>query len=255
MTDTLFAIRVRQLSKGFGRRRVLGQLDLEVAAGESVVFRGANGAGKTTLLRCLAGLLRPDHGDVQWFGNPAGNPEARRLLGMLAHESRLYPHLSLRENLVFAARMCDVAEPGQRADQWLEAVGLHRHADHTPPALSQGMRQRLAVARALVHDPQILLLDEPFSGLDTEATAWLFRLLEELRSRGRTLLFVLHDEEKTRRLADRVLHLREGRLWQLAAAEDAAADQTGLGKGDSPIFVATTLRAVPESGQFPARAA
>ena len=137
---------------------------------------------------------------------------------MVAHESRLYPHLTLRENLLFAARMCDVSRPGQRADQLLEEAGMRRYAEHTPPLVSQGMRQRLAVARALVHDPPLLLLDEPFAGLDAEGTAWLFRLFLDLRGHGRTLAFVLHDEEKAFRLADRVLELRQGRLHPRAAA-------------------------------------
>ncbi len=223
MADPTSAIQARQLSHVFGRRIVLDKVDLEVAAGETVVLRGANGAGKTTLLRCLATIIRPTSGEVRWFGQPAlGNPRARRLLGMVAHESRLYPHLTLRENLLFAARMCDVSAPRQRAEQLLEEAGLRRYAEHTPPLLSQGMRQRLAVARALVHDPPILLLDEPFAGLDAEGTAWLFRLFVDLRARGRTLAFVLHDEEKAFRLADRVLELRQGRLHPAAAAEAAA---------------------------------
>ena len=222
MTDPRIAIEVRRVTKRFGRRLVLDEIDLEVAAGESIVLTGSNGAGKTTLLRAMAALIRPSSGEVLWFGEKTGGQHAnRRLIGMVAHENRLYPHLTLRENLVFAARMCDVARPQNRAESLLETVGLLAHGDRTPPVLSKGMRQRLSLARALIHDPPILLLDEPFEGLDADAERWLTGLLQELRQQGRTLCFVLHDEAKTRQLADRVLHLHQGRLLQVAAGQEA----------------------------------
>ena len=207
------AIEVRQLSKSFGHRFVLNEVTLDVAEGESVGLEGANGAGKTTLLRCLASVIRPTAGSVRWFGRPSvGNPAARRLIGMVAHESRLYPHLTLRENLVFAARMYDVPNPMQRADEMLTDIGLRPHAERMPTELSRGMRQRLVVARAVIHDPPVLLLDEPFTGLDAEGTDWLMRLLVDYRARRKTLCFALHDEEKMQALADRILALRLGRV-------------------------------------------
>ena len=106
------------------------------------------------------------------------------MIGMVAHENRLYPQLTLRENLVFAARMCGVQQPVQRADQLLHRVGLTAFCDHRPTQISKGMRQRVAVARALVHDPQILLFDEPFSGLDEAGSRWLMELLMTLRRGG-----------------------------------------------------------------------
>jgi len=225
MSDTRIAIEVRSMTKRFGRRLVLDNIDLQVAAGESIVLTGANGAGKTTLLRAMAALVRPSSGEVLWFGEKtSGQHERRRLVGMVAHENRLYPQLTLRENLVFAARMCDVAHPRDRAESLLETVGLLPHGDRMPPLLSKGMRQRLSLARALVHNPPILLLDEPFEGLDADADYRLNGLLQELRQQHRTLCFVLHDEAKTRRLADRVLHLCQGRLRQVAAGRPAVAD-------------------------------
>jgi heme ABC exporter ATP-binding subunit CcmA len=223
MTDPRIAIEIRRLKKRFARRLVLDEIDLRIAAGESVVLTGSNGAGKTTLLRTMAALLRPNSGEVLWFGeNVAKRYKDRRLIGMVAHENRLYPHLTLRENLVFAARMYDVPRPQQRADELLEAVSLAAHAERLPPVLSKGMRQRLSLARALVHDPPILLLDEPFEGLDAAADDWLLGLLQGLRRQKRTLCFVLHDEIKTHLLADRVLRLELGKIMNVAAIAKAA---------------------------------
>ena len=219
MTDSRVAIEVRRATKRFGRRLVLDAIDLQIAAGDSIAITGSNGAGKTTLLRTMAGLIRPNSGEVLWFGEKvAGRHEARRQVGMVAHEHRLYPHLTLRENMVFAARMCDVLRPVARADELLETASLSPHAARTPPALSKGMRQRLSIARALVHDPAVLLMDEPFEGLDADAERWLLGLLHGLRRQGRTLCFVLHDEAKTRILADRVVRIEQGRLYEPAAA-------------------------------------
>jgi ABC-type multidrug transport system ATPase subunit len=216
MTGRSSAIQAKGLSKTFGHRVVLRPLDLEVAEGESVALAGANGAGKTTLLRCLSAVMRPSTGEVRWFGCPAaGNIQARRLLGMVAHECFLYGHLTVRENLVFAARMHDVPQPAQRADDLIGSIGLGRHAQRLSARLSPGMRQRVAVARALVHDPRILVLDEPFAGLDAEGTDWLVGLLQELRGRGLALCFATHDEEKMHCLADRILRLRDGRLQEV----------------------------------------
>jgi heme ABC exporter ATP-binding subunit CcmA len=218
VTTNTIAIEANGLCRVFGSRVVLSQVDLRVAAGECVALTGANGAGKTTLLRCLAGALRPSAGEVRWFGRLAGADAAtRRLLGMVAHESFLYPHLTVRENLVFAARMCGLPDPLGQADRWLDSVGLRPHAHRPSAQLSKGMRQRLAVVRALVHDPPILLLDEPFSALDAAGSQWLLGLLLELRGRGRTVCFTTHDPQKARLLSDRVFCLQSGGLLELAA--------------------------------------
>ena len=218
MIEPRAAIRAGQLSKSFGGRIVLDAVDLEIARGQSVAVTGANGAGKTTLLGCLASVLRPDGGEVRWFGQLAGRDLAmHRWIGLLAHESGLYPHLTLRENLAFAARMSRAGHPRRRADRWLEATGLAPHADVLPARLSRGMRQRLDIARSLVHDPPLLLLDEPFTHLDAAGTEWLVGLLVELRTRGHTLCFVTHEREKLRLLATRVLELRGGKVFDVPA--------------------------------------
>ena len=187
------------MSKAFDGRTVLDAVDLEIAAGESVALIGANGAGKTTLLGCLASVLRPDGGEVRWFGHLVGRDVAlRRRIGMVAHESGLYSHLTLRENLMFAARMGGIDDARRLADQWLDMAGLAPHANVLPTRLSRGMRQRLAVARALIHNPPLLLLDEPFTALDAAGAEWLLTLLADLHDRGHTICFVTHEQQKIR---------------------------------------------------------
>lgn len=218
------AIRARSLSKRLGGRLVLSGIDLDVVEGECVAITGANGAGKTTLLGCLSSMLRPSAGAIHWFGRPANaDPTARRLIGVVAHESLLYPHLTLRENLVFAARMYGVRRPARRADELLESSGLCLHANRSPTRVSQGIRKRVAVARAIVHGPRILLLDEPLAGLDTEGTEWVLNLLIEFRRQGGTLCLAVHNREQVRRLVPRVLRLRSGRLERAQPDERFAA--------------------------------
>jgi heme exporter protein A len=216
------AIHAERLTKTLGTRTVLRELSVDVAEGELVLLTGDNGAGKTTLLRCLAGLARPDRGLVRWFGCSPAEPAARRLIGMVAHESHLYPHLTIRENVLIAGRLHGVSEPARRASRWLAAVGLERAADRLPRDASQGMRRRASLARALVHDPPILLLDEPFSGLDQAARDWLDDLLRTRRAQGLTTCLVTHDARSARRLADRALELRLSRLQCLDHGEVAA---------------------------------
>jgi heme ABC exporter ATP-binding subunit CcmA len=219
MTHSSPPLQATELTKHYGSRTILRRIGLEIAAGEAVALRGGNGAGKTTLLRCLASITRPTRGEVCWFGRSAyGNPALRRWVGMVAHESHLYPHLTLRENLVFAGRMYGIDRAAERADQLLVEVGLAEHAQRLPMQVSRGMGQRVAVARALVHQPPILLLDEPFSGLDAEGRAWLTHALVTLRETGCAICFSTHDEALAEQLADRVWELRCGRLYELSTA-------------------------------------
>ncbi len=214
MNDTPAAIQATRLSKSFDGRTVLDALDLEIAAGETVALIGANGAGKTTLLGCLASVLRPDDGEVRWFGQLAGRDAAlRRQVGMSAHESGLYWHLTLHENLLFAARMNGIGDARLQAERWLDATGLTPHANLLPTRLSRGMRQRLAIARALIHDPPLVLMDEPFSALDAAGVEWLVALLDDLHERGRTICFVTHEQQKISQLAQRVWELRDGKIY------------------------------------------
>lgn len=224
MSEPSPPVRTRGLTKHYGQRTILRQIDLEIAAGRAVALRGNNGAGKTTLLRCLASITRPTAGQVWWFGRPAdATPGLRRCVGMVAHESRLYPHLTLRENLRFVARMYAIPEPAERADQLLADVGLTAHRDRLPGQISRGMGQRVTVARALVHQPPILLLDEPFSGLDAEGQAWLLNTLSALRTTGCTICFTTHDAAVADQLADEVWELHRGRVYERATVRHQTA--------------------------------
>jgi heme ABC exporter ATP-binding subunit CcmA len=211
------------VTKTLGTRTVLRGVDLAIAAGESVVLRGDNGSGKTTLLRCLAGLYRLDAGQIRWFERSPAEIAAHHLIGMVAHESHLHPHLSLRENLILAGRLQDVSGPIHRARLWLEAAGLAGHADRLPREVSEGMRRRASLARALLHEPPILLLDEPFSGLDQAGVTWFYDVLLERQRRGLTTCLVTHDVYAIRPLADRIVELRSGRLWDSAGPSASKA--------------------------------
>ena len=206
----------RQLTRTMNGHPILDRAELAVAPGELVALVGTNGAGKTTLLKCLAGRLRPTSGEVLWFGiSPQGRPTCHRLLGFAAHESFLYPELTASENLLFAARMYGLDRPQQRVAGLLARTGLLRRAGQAVGRLSAGLRQRVSLARALVHDPPLVILDEPFAGLDAAGHLWLERLLSELRERRRAIVFSSHDHQQCRRTASRILELRDGRLHEV----------------------------------------
>jgi heme ABC exporter ATP-binding subunit CcmA len=195
---------------------VLQGINLAVAPGQIVALLGHNGAGKTTLLECLAGAIRPSSGEVFWFGRRATrNVSDRRLLGFLGHENGLYPELTAQENLLFAGRMYGRDDAAGRIRGLLNRVGLSQWADRRVCHFSQGMRQRLALARAMIHDPPILLLDEPFGNLDAENRIWLETTLEEHRRRHAAVCFTSHDPQQCRRLADQLVHLQSGRIRQV----------------------------------------
>ena len=212
------------VSKVIAGRSVLREIDLKLAAGECVALMGSNGAGKTTLLRCLAALSRPTMGEVRWFGQPAAQAaQLRRSIGIVGHQTGLYQHLTVRENLLFAARMSAIADPRSRVDTMLEQVDLRTSAEQRVRRVSRGTQQRLALARALIHQPQIVLLDEPFSGLDSAGRGWLAAQLRDLRANGCAVCMATHDEGQAWQSADRTLLLHQGRLVD----DQVAADTPG----------------------------
>jgi heme exporter protein A len=203
----------RGLRRSFGRLRVLHDIDLTLSPGEALAVAGPNGAGKSTLLRILAGLMRPTAGEVHVLGQPlAGNAaEARRAIGLLSHQSLLYDDLTVAENLTFVARLYGLARPADAARAALEAAGLAGRADDSPRQLSRGLLQRAAIARALLHAPRILLLDEPFTALDAASADRLRKTLEARRAEGLGLVIVTHHLAEVWELATRVAVLVEGR--------------------------------------------
>jgi len=209
-------LEARGLQRSFGRARVLRGIDLELRPGEALALLGPNGAGKTTLLRLLAGLMRPTAGEVRVLGHPLQrrSDRVRRAIGLLSHQSLLYDDLTLRENLVLAARLYGLKQPQSVADAALEATGLGPRCGELPGRLSRGLLQRAALARALVHSPSILLLDEPFTALDAGAAE---RLRGDLRGRlekGAAMVIVTHQPAEVWSLSTRVAVLLEGR-WAL----------------------------------------
>ena len=216
--DGVPLLEARGLQRSFGQVRILRGLSLSLQCGEALAIIGPNGAGKTTLLRLLAGLLRPTAGEIQLLGQPLarGSDPARSAIGLLSHQSLLYDDLTLLENLTFAARLHALDHPVEAAVSALQAAGLSKYGSELPRRLSRGLLQRTAIARALVHSPRVLLLDEPFTALDSVAAE---RLRSDLRThldRGAGMIVVTHQLADVWDLTSRTAVLIEGR-W---AAEE-----------------------------------
>ncbi len=207
-------IEVQNLSKSFGPHVALAGVTLSVSAGEFVTLVGPNGAGKTTLLRILATLLRPTAGTFRIGGlDPARDgPEIRRRIGFLSHRTLLYDDLTAEQNLRFYARLYNLPDASARIDELLGRVGLADRRHDRVRTFSRGMQQRLAVARAVLHRPSILLLDEPYTGLDPQAADALSALLGELAGAGCTVLLTTHDLERGLAVGSRVIALSRGRV-------------------------------------------
>ena len=209
------AIVLEGAAKRFGTHTALHPTDLAIARGQAVLLVGANGAGKSTLLRLVAGLCRPSAGKVKINGcDPQRIPEARAEVGLLSHQTLLYDELTARENLRFFAQLYGLDNPEERLAAALVAVGLNERLDQRVGSFSRGMKQRLAIARAILHRPSILLLDEPFTGLDASASTALHRLLCRFRQEGRTCILVTHRPDEAEDLVDRLLVIERGQ-WRL----------------------------------------
>ncbi|MEY4609293.1 MAG: hypothetical protein RL625_1510 [Gemmatimonadota bacterium] len=226
-------LEARDLVRAFGGRRAVDGIECSLRAGECLALFGPNGAGKTTTLRLLAGLLSPSAGSARIAGIRLPAPEARHRIGLISHRSMLYEALTGRENIAFTARLYGLADPDGATDRALRALRVADRADVPVRQLSRGMQQRVAIARAIVHGPDVLLADEPYTGLDEQGATALTALLRERREAGAAIVVVTH-------------HLHEG----LALATHAAIMQAGRftryepAEGLDPSAYASTYRAL-----------
>ncbi|MFP6654614.1 MAG: ABC transporter ATP-binding protein [Myxococcota bacterium] len=245
------------VEKRFGRVPALRGIDFEIRAGEAVSILGANGAGKSTLLRILAGLSRPSRGQFQALRIHRENPDANRRtedsqpqpqpltrealrgeVGYVGHATLVYAELTARENLAFAAQLHGRTPNLDQIDALLSEVGLIEFADRRAGEFSRGMAQRLSIARAIVHEPQLLLLDEPFTGLDESSAERLSNQLARLRNGERTLILVTHDPQRAIELSDRALILDRGKV----CATPGHSMKTGEAADSSGAFELASLR-------------
>ncbi len=219
-------IEVNRLIKRFGPKVVLRNLDFRVEQGEFVALLGPNGAGKTTLLRILASLSRPTLGQVRiaGFGLPHQSAAVRRRLGVVSHLPLLYGDLTAEENLRFYGRMYAIRHLERRVGEVLEMIGLSARRRDLVRTFSRGMQQRLAIGRAILHDPEVLLLDEPHTGLDQDACAMLDDSLRQVAARGRTVVMTSHDLARAADLASRFDVLIRGSIAASAEAGDLPLD-------------------------------
>jgi len=227
-------ILVKKLVKRFGPMTVLRELDFAVAEGEFVALLGPNGAGKTTLLRILATLSRPTSGLVRIasYQLAQAGPELRAHLGVVSHQPLLYGDLTARENLIFYGKLYGIGQ--ERIQEVLKLVGLGSRQDDLVRTYSRGMQQRLAIGRAILHNPKILLLDEPHTGLDQEAGEILDRVLQEVALEGRTVVMTSHDLVRAASLATRIDLLSRGKITASTPAQ-------GLSSSDLVDFYRAAL--------------
>jgi heme exporter protein A len=206
------AVAVDGLWKFYGDYPALRDIRIDAGEGACLALIGRNGAGKTTLLRTIAGFSRAGKGEVRIFGKPPRDTETRRRMGFIGHGISVYDELSALENLVLYGKLYGLDDPRRSAMEWLERTGLERVKDGLVREFSRGMRQRLAVARAFLHDPSVLLLDEPFTALDDRAIAVLQRVMREGLAAGKTIVMSTHQLREALELASHVALLVRGKV-------------------------------------------
>jgi heme exporter protein A len=206
-------VSAEDVSRHFGRRRAVSRITFRASRGMILGLLGPNGAGKSTLLAMLATLLRPSSGTIRYGTlHSVAGPSLRSRIGVLGHDLFLYPELTARENLAFFAGLYGIADSDGRARAALDRAGLAERKDDPVANFSRGMRQRVALERALIHDPRLALLDEPFTGLDDASSGALLARLRRLREDGAIVVLATHDLDLAEGLLDRALFLRDGRI-------------------------------------------
>jgi heme ABC exporter ATP-binding subunit CcmA len=217
------SLTVDDVSRHFGRRRAVSRITFQASRGTVLGLLGPNGAGKSTLLAMVATLLRPSGGRIRYGAHDAAGHGAalRGSIGVLGHDLFLYPELTAQENLEFFAALYHVAEPRRAALEALRQTGLADRAGDPVSSFSRGMRQRVALERALIHRPRLLLLDEPFTGLDDASAAALTARLRSLKKDGAMIVLATHDLDLAEGMFDRAVFLREGRMLAVIDRPDA----------------------------------
>ena len=220
------AVGIDGVSRAFGDVKAVDGLSLSLAPGEIVGFLGTNGAGKTTTIKMITGLLRPDAGEVSVFGGDPSDPAVRARIGYMPEVATYYPYLNARELLAFYGGICglDAKSVRERTDSLLESVGLADAAKRPLRTYSKGMLQRAGIAQALLNDPDLLVLDEPFTGLDPLARIHFRELLRSLREKGKAVFFSSHELGETELLCDRVAIMKKGRCVYQGPVKDLAGD-------------------------------
>lgn len=222
-------LHIRGVTKKFGSLVALDRVDLKIHRGDFIAIFGPNGAGKTTLLKVIASLLQPSSGAVLFLDD--GTPLDRRHVGYVSHQSLLYNEMSGLENLRFYARLYDLRDGENRIREMIRTIGLDHAKDLMVRGYSRGMKQRLTLARALLHDPELLLLDEPYTGLDQHGNRLLSRILGRLAEESRTVLLITHNLREGLEISNRLVIQNRGRIVFQARrdeVDEACFEQTYL---------------------------
>ena len=232
-------VEAADLTRDFGSRQAVAGVTFSLAPGECLALFGPNGAGKTTLLRVLAGLLKPTSGSARISGIPLpGGPLARSRVGLISHHTMLYEALSARENVAFSARLYGIRDATARVEDSLRRMSMLQRADASIRSLSRGMQQRVSIARAMVHSPQLVLADEPYSGLDDSGARALTSVLQELRSAGTAIIVVTHNLVEGLALATHAAVMQRGKFVRYE----------GAGSIDAKSYAATYREALATGG-------
>lgn len=238
-------IEVAALSRSYGDFQAVQDLTFSVQSGEVVGLVGPNGAGKTTTLRCLAGIIHPTAGTIRIAGHDLLTQplDAKAALAFIPDEPHLFPHLTVREHLSFTGRIYGVADAGTRGDTLIEELELTDRRDALPDELSRGMKQKLAIACGLLHEPRALILDEPLTGLDPGAIRRMKRTIRDRAEQGSAVVLSSHLLSLVEELCSRILVIQSGRMVAMGTLQDIVAERPGLaGRGLEDVFLALTER-------------